>query len=566
MPLDGIFLKNLCSELSSISGSRIDKIFQPSRDELILLLRSAGFSGRLLLSSKSGMARVHLTKGTYENPAVPPMFCMLMRKHLSGAKLLDVTTENYERVITFHFSATDEMGDRRTLRLIAELIGNQSNIILVNDDGKIIDALRRSDIEQQARLVQPGAVYTLPESLCKKSIESLNLADCILNTNEHSLSGAILSTVSGVSPLIAREVSFLADPLDRSPEAIEKGKLCDALCRLKEYAENGKPYMLLKQDGSPRDFSYMPITQYGKDFSLLEFSTFSELLDAFYEERDRAERLRLGSADITRLLKNLTERTARKLYLRQEELKKCAEREKYRIYGELIKANIALIPRGVPSASVPNYYDENLNNITIPLNPALSPAENSAKYFKEYRKLCNAESTLYTLIKQCEQEAEYIASVSDALSRVKTAAEITEIKQELTEAGYIRRSKSKAQKQKILPPREFISPDGYKILVGRNNMQNDILTLRTAEKTDIWLHTKDIHGSHVIILCGGITPPDSTLLFAAKKAAEHSQAANSSQVPVDYTLVKYVKKPSGAKPGMVIYTHQSTIFVKPNED
>lgn len=566
MPLDGIFLKNLCSELSSISGSRIDKIFQPSRDELILLLRSAGFSGRLLLSAKSGMARVHLTKGTYENPAVPPMFCMLMRKHLSGAKLLDVTTENYERVITFHFSATDEMGDRRTLRLIAELIGNQSNIILVNDDGRIIDALRRSDIEQQMRLVQPGAVYSLPESLGKKNIDDLDLADCILSSNDKNLSGAILSTVSGVSPLIARETSYLADPFDGSPGDIDKEKIYSALQVLSEYSKNGKPYMLLTEDGNPRDFSYMPITQYGNGFPLREYTSFSELLDAFYEERDLAERLRQGSADIIKLLKNLTERTAKKLNLRKEELRKCADREKFRIYGELIKANIALIPRGAEAASVPNYYDENLNNVTIPLNPALSPAENSAKYFKEYRKLCNAENTLHTLIEQCEQETDYIASVSDALSRVKTAAEITEIKQELTEAGYIRRSKSKAQKQKILPPREFISPDGYKILVGRNNMQNDILTLRTAEKTDIWLHTKDIHGSHVIILCGGITPPDSTLLFAAQKAAEHSQAANSSQVPVDYTLVKYVKKPSGAKPGMVIYTHQSTIFVKPNED
>ena len=566
MPLDGIFLKNLCSELSSISGSRIDKIFQPSRDELVFLLRSAGFSGKLLLSAKSGMARVHLTNATYENPAVPPMFCMLMRKHLSGAKLLDVTTEKFERVITFHFSATDEMGDRRVLKIIAELIGNQSNIILVNDDGRIIDALRRSDIEQQTRLVQPGAVYSLPESLGKKNIDDLDLADCILSSNDKNLSGAILSKISGVSPLIARETSYLADPFDSAPEAIDKEKIYSALQVLKEYSKNGKPYMLLNENGSPRDFSYMPITQYGNSFSFREYSSFSELLDAFYEERDLAERLRQGSADIIKLLKNLTERTAKKLNLRKEELKKCADREKFRIYGELIKANIALIPRGAEAASVPNYYDENLNNITIPLNPALSPAENSAKYFKEYRKLCNAESTLHTLIEQCEQEADYIASVSDALSRVKTAAEIAEIKQELTEAGYIRRSRSKVQKQKILPPREFVSPDGYKILVGRNNMQNDILTLRTAEKTDIWLHTKDIHGSHVIILCSGTTPPDSTLLFAAKKAAEHSQAASSSQVPVDYTLVKYVKKPSGAKPGMVIYTHQSTIFVKPNED
>ncbi len=565
MPLDGIFLKNLSKELKALSGSRIDKIFQPSRDELVFLLRSAGFSGRLLLSAKSGMARVHLTNMSFENPAVPPMFCMLMRKHLSGAKLLDVTVNGYERVITFQFSATDEMGDRRVLSLTAELIGNQSNIILINDDGRIIDALRRSDIELQTRLIQPGAIYEPPPSLDKCEIDSDALKDSILSAKTSSLSGAVLENTAGVSPLIAREVAYRTDPFDCEPQSADKEKLSASLSLLRDYSQDGKPCMLLSPDGSPRDFSYMPITQYGSEYKTREYGSFSELLDTFYKERDLAERLRQGAADIIKLLKNLTERTARKLNLRKEEFKKCADREKLRVYGELIKANLSLIPRGVDAATVPNYYDENLQNITIPLNPALSPAENSARYFKEYRKMCNAESTLHGLIEQCEQEAAYIASVSDALSRAQSAAEIAEIKQELTEAGYIRRPRTKGQKQKVLPPREFISPDGYKILVGRNNLQNDTLTLRTAAKTDIWLHTKDIHGSHTIILCDGETPPDSTLLFAAQKAAEHSQAAHSSQVPVDYTLVKYVKKPSGARPGMVIYTHQNTIYVTPNE-
>ncbi len=564
MPLDGIFCNNLCRELRKACGSRIDKIFQPSKDELVFLLRSAGFAERLLVSAKPGTARLHFTNETLENPATPPMFCMLLRKHLSGAKLLDVTQDGYERIISLHFSATDEMGYRRIVKLTAELIGNQSNIILVNEDGRIIDAVRRSDIELSARLIQPGAVYEPPTSLGKGDLNAEDIEERILNNKNQGFSDAVLNTISGVSPLVAREIAFIADPFDAGIESInDTDRLNSALSKLREYAQNGKPYMLISKDGTPRDFSFMPINQYGNEFSLMECGSFCELLDRFYSQHDRMDRLKQSSAEISKVLQNLIARTERKLYLREEELKKCADREKFRIYGELIKANISLIERGATFADVPNYYDENLNNIRIPLKPELSPAENSARYFKEYRKKCTAETTLHGLIESCKSEKEYLCSVFDALTRAESSAEISEIKEELTASGYIRRQTRRGVKQKPLKFKEF-EISGYKILVGRNNLQNDTLTLRTAQKSDIWLHTKDIHGSHTVIICDGTTPPDEVILAAAQIAAFNSQAKNSSKVPVDYTLIKYVKKPAGAKPGMVIYTHQKTILVEPN--
>ncbi len=565
MPLDGIFCSNLCRELKNACGSRIDKIFQPSRDELVFLLRSAGFAGRLLISAKPGMARVHFTNESFENPAVPPMFCMLMRKHLSGAKLLDVTQDGYERIISFLFSATDEMGFRRVLKVTAELIGNQANIILINEDGRIIDAIRRSDIELSQRLIQPGAVYEAPAALKKSDCVSPGIEDEILSHKSKNLSGAVLDTVDGISPLVAREIAFSVDPLDGCTDNIkDPGLLKSAVSMLCDFSKNGKPYILLSPDGTPRDFSFLPIKQYGSEHTLLECGTFCELLDRFYSERDRAERLKQSSAEISKTLQNLIARTERKLGLREEELKKCADREKLRIYGELIKANLPLIERGATFADVPNYYDENLNNIRIPLKPELSPAENSGRYFKEYRKKCNAEATLHGLIESCKTEKEYLCSVYDALTRAQSTAEILEIKEELTASGYIRRQKGRNIKNKPLKFKEF-EISGYRVLVGRNNLQNDTLTLRTAQKNDIWLHTKDIHGSHTVILCNDTTPPDEVILGAAQVAAFNSQAKNSSKVPVDYTLIKYVKKPAGAKPGMVIYTHQKTIYVEPRE-
>ncbi len=565
MPLDGIYCKNLCRELKDAVFSRVDKIFQPSRDELVISLRSAGIHRRLLISAKPGMARIHFTEQTPENPAVPPMFCMLMRKHLSGAKLLDVTQNGTDRILNLVFSATDEMGDRRNLVLTAELIGNQANIILVDESGRIIDSVRRSDIESGARLIQPGAIYEPPASQNKLSPESEDIKGALTESEKPYLSEALLCTVAGLSPLAAREIAFAVSPEDAAPSTLspeQLNALYALLCGLAN-GEKAKPYILF-ENNAPKAFSFLPM-QLSNGNSLQKYETFSQQLDAFYSSQATAQRLKSAGDAISRTLKTLTERCARKLSLRREELKKCENRETLRIYGELIKANISLIERGAKAARVPNYYDPDLKEISIPLNEALSPAENSARYFKEYRKLCNAEATLHGLIEDCLREAEYLESVSDALSRAQTVSEIADIRDELIAAGYIRRDKGKQAKRKALPFKEYLSPDGYRILAGRNNTQNDLLTLKTAQKTDIWLHTKDIHGSHVVILAEGTTPPESTVIYAAQIAAANSQARNSQNVPVDHTLIKYVKKPSGARAGMVIYTHQNTVFVTPKE-
>ncbi|MBQ8550391.1 MAG: NFACT family protein [Clostridia bacterium] len=560
MPLDGIFCKNLCRELETAVSCRVDKIFQPSRDELVILLRSAGRHMRLLISARPGMARIHFTERSPENPATPPMFCMLMRKHLSGAKLLEVRQQNYDRVISLIFSATDEMGDRRNLSLTAELIGNAANIILINEDGRIIDSVRRSDIETTQRLIQPGAIYEPPPSQEKLSPTDSTLADR-LSAEDDSLSAALLKCVAGLSPLAARETAFSVSSDDTPyPElsAEQKSALHEYLFKI-DSGEGAAPYTLT-EDGKPKAFSFLPLRG-----NTVLYDSYSLQLDAFYEQKAAADRLKSSSDSLLKTVRTLIERTSRKLNLRREELKKCENREQLRIFGELIKANISLIERGATVARVPNYYDPELREISIPLNEALSPAENSARYFKEYRKLCNAESTLKKLIEDCIREAEYLASVSDALSRAETVSEVSEIRDELIAAGYVRPQKGRAPKRKALPFKEYTSPDGYKILVGRNNIQNDLLTQKTAAKTDIWLHTKDIHGSHTVIVCEGTTPPDSTILYAAKVAAFNSQAADSANVPVDYTLIKHVKKPSGSRAGMVIYTNQSTLFVNPEE-
>ena len=566
MPLDGIFCKALCRELETAVSCRVDKIFQPSRDELVILLRSSGFHKRLLISARPGMARIHFTDKAPENPAVPPMFCMLMRKHLSGAKLLRMVQNGYDRVISLIFSATDEMGDRRELTLTAELIGNAANIILINEDGRIIDSVRRSDIESAGRIIAPGAIYEPPIIQGKLSPVDPKTRDTLFGSPS-PLSQALLETVAGLSPLAAREISYSVSP-DDMPAADTTNEQQAALLKILKEIDSGEkcaPFML-RQNGAPKAFSFLPICSESEGSSLERCESFSVLLDSFYEQKANADRLKSSSDNLRKVLKNLIERTARKLNLRMEELKKCENRETLRIYGELIKANLPLIERGAKAARVPNYYDPELREITIPLNEALSPAENSARYFKEYRKMCNAQATLHGLIDQCKSEAKYLESVDDALARATTVSEVTAIRDELVSEGYIRAEKAAGTKKKALSFREYQSPDGFRILVGRNNTQNDLLTLKTAAKTDIWLHTKDIHGSHTVIICEGKTPPDSTLLFAAQVAAFNSQAKSSQNVPVDYTLIKYVKKPSGAKAGMVIYTNQSTLFVTPKEN
>ena len=571
MALDGGFIRKLTAELSEAVDCHIDKAYQPSKDELVFLLRKKGFAGKLIMSARPSSSRVNFTDEKYENPAAPPNFCMLLRKHFGGAKIIKISQPRFERIIEFTFEATNEMGDRVEPKIICELIGNQSNIILVSEDGKIIDAVRRSDIETAKRIIWPGAKYEYPEALFKKDITEIpaeEIAENIKSLPEMPLWKAILSVCDGLSPLICREIEFEAAGGEiLNTQITDEKAIISAINNIKTaLLSGGKPIMLLDEGSAPKDFSFYPIKQYGNFYKLKEFSTYSELLEAFYSGRDNLNRISKSLGELTRLVNNLIARANKRLNLRLKELEGCKNREHLRIYGELIKANIHLISAGMSVAKVPNFYDENMAIIEIPLDVSLSPQNNAAKYFKEYKKSYSAEQSLTELTKKDREEIKYLGTVLLGLSKCEKSSHIAEIREELTAAGYIKEKAVNVRKKSSAPKiEEFISPDGFKVLLGKNNIQNDYITTKLSEKTDMWFHTKEIHGSHVVVKTEGKELPISTVIFAATLAAKNSKASDSSNVPVDYTPVKFVKKPSGAKPGMVVYTTNKTVFVNPIE-
>ena len=575
MALDGAFLRFIKTELEEkLIGLRVEKVFQPNRDELVVAFRGVSGAYKVLMSARANSPRVNITQYPPENPQTPPMLCMLLRKRLTGAKLKEITQYQLERVIRFTFDATDELGDKIELSLIAEIMGKYSNVIFVDGSGNVIDALKRVDMTMSSqRLVLPGVEYRLPPPQDKLNPLEVT-ADEIIGRIRSSgkaqkLNKAILSAVQGFSPVVCRELEHLTgrgaelDTLSMTDE--QYSRLSFFLKRtLGEIDDNkGIPCMVQDLNGKPIDFSFMNILQYGTAAKTVRFESFSELLDSFYLERDKTERMRVKGQDLLRLLTNITERLTRKINTQKIELANSEDREPLRIKGDLLQANLYRIEKGMTEIEVENFYEENMPMIKIKLNPALTPGQNAQKYYKDYRKAKNAQQYLTVEIEKAQQELLYIDTVFDSLSRAETERELAEIKQELIEGGYIKRIRSRQKIKGTLPPLEFTSKSGLKILVGRNNVQNDKLTLKTARNYDLWFHTKDIPGSHTIIVSQGETPDDETILYAAQLAAYHSRAKESSKVPVDYTLIKYVSKAVGAKPGMVIYKNQKTLFVKP---
>ncbi len=568
MPLDGVFLKNLTNEISEKAiGARVEKVFEPSREEIVLLLRAPSFHGRLLLSARNGAARLGFIESAPENPKVAPMFCMLLRKYIGGAKITEVKSFGLERVVKIGFQARNEMGDEINPAIYLELITGAPNIIFTDENGKIVDSLRRSDVEKNVRMIQPGAIYTLPEGQNKLNLLEATVDEAIEKLElfkENKIWEALLSAFDGISPLIAREIAAYIEPdLDARLESAKPKMLKWGIERLKNAIENGTPHIIYKENGEPRDFSFMPISQYGEKSPSFMKESFSSALEEFYSERDSRERIRQQSQDILKLLTVLSSRISRKINYRKADLKKCEKKEECRIFGELIKANIYAISRGDSSAEVINYYDETGATIRIPLDVKLSPQENAQKYFKDYKKFCAAESMLEELLQNAEEELKYIESVFEALSRAETSEDLLSIRQELEKEGYIRASRGK-QKAAASKPMRFILSSGAELLVGKNNTQNDELTLRTAGKNDIWFHTKNIHGSHAILFSE--SPTDEDIIESAEIAAYYSKAKDSSSVAVDYTPARYVKKPQGARPGMVIYTTNKTVYVTPSEE
>lgn len=577
MALDGAFLRHLKKEITDRAlGARVDKIYQPNKEELVFLLRTRQEAFKLLLSARANSPRIHFTKYAPENPKVPPMLCMLLRKRLSGAKLVEVRQPGLERLLYLDFDAANELGDKVRLSLVIEIMGKYSNIILVDGQGKIVDALKRVDEEMSSqRLVQPGLAYELPPAQnkpCMLECQPEEIVEAIVHQPKNqSLNKGILNALQGLSPVVCREIEH---QVGRGQELFTRDLTQEQRERLRFFLERlfttvrdtaGEPYMVTKIKGKPMEFSFLNIVQYGTLASVSRWEDFSSLLDEFYEERDRQDRMRVKAQDLLRLLANASERLSRKINLQRGELARSEDREHLRVCGDLINANLYRIERGSAFADLENFYDEN-RLMRVKLDPALNATQNAQKYYKEYRKAKTAQQVLGEQIAQAEQELLYVDSVFDCLSRAQSESELNEIRQELREEGYLKAVRDKRKPPAPLAPLEFVSSEGFRILVGRNNRQNDKLTLKQANNNDIWLHTKNIPGSHTIIVTGGRQPGDATLKEAAMLAAYHSRAKDSSQVPVDYTQVRYVSKPQGAKPGMVIYVHYQTLFVTPQHE
>ena len=573
MPLDAICLRAVLHELRpQLIGARIDKVQQPARDQIVLLLRG---NLRLLINAGPNQPRVQLTEVLRENPAEPPMLCMLLRKHLVGGRITEIEQSGLERIVTFTVRSVNELGESGTKKLVLEAMGRRSNLLLLDEDDRILDCMRRVEFEVSgARALLPGLYYQLPTPLDKLSLltdpeGAVELARRGGGAGE-TVERFLLDRYLGVSPLIARELALRAFGA-ADARFCDRADGCERLAaemeRLAETVrENRFTPTMLSREGKPVDFTYCPITQYGAETVQTTFPTFSALLDAFYTERDRQEAAQRRGRELTRTVTSAHDRVVRKLGMLEKEYAASQDRDTLRLYGDLITANLYRMERGAARLTAQNYYDPDCADVDIPLDVRLSPQENAAKYFKKYTKAKTAEKYLTEQLEKGRAELMYLESVQQELALAESEQDFNDIRAELADGGYLRRGGNgkKAAFQRPSKPREFRSSAGLRILVGRNNRQNDRLTAKDAEKWDLWLHTQKIHGSHVILCTGGVEPDEQSLLEAASLAAYFSQAQDSTKVPVDYTPVKFVKKPAGAKPGMVVYTTCNTLLADPD--
>lgn len=565
MPLDAIYLSALTGELKEkIEGGRIDKVQQPERDMLLISLRSKGENLRLLLAAGTGRARVHLTVSSFENPAEPPMFCMLLRKHLVGARIISVRQPDWERMLIIELEGHDEMGFASRKQLITEMIGRSSNVILVDGEGRIIDCMRRMDFAGDAmRRMLPGMIYRLPPKQDKPVLmetDSEQRRKMIAGAEEgQSLDKWLLNSFSGLSPLVCRELAYrCSGSLETLPELLDA--FVDSV-----RAGDLRPYILWDED-KPADFSFMKIGHYGDALSCREEENFSYLLDSFYSQRDRAEQQRRRSHQLYKTVRTIRDRLQRKLAGQSEELRRTENRDQVRKMAELVTANIYRIKRGDRVLKCQDYYDPEGGEMEITLDPLKTPQQNAASMFKEYNKLKAARSHLTGLIAQGEEQLDYLNSVLEMLSLSESEKDISDIRRELVETGYIRQQSGvKTSRIKAQAPLRFVTDDGFEVLAGRSNIQNDQLSTKLCRRTDYWFHTQKVHGSHVILRCSDSEPSPLAISQAAAIAAYYSQGRDGGKIPVDYTMLRFVRKPSGAMPGKVIYTDYKTIMTQADE-
>ena len=574
MALDGIFLGLLSKEIESLSkGAKVNQVQQPSRDEIILQLHTLEGNRKLLICARADSPRVGFTSYGAENPKEPPMFCMFLRKHLCGARIKAVRQHESERIIFIDFDAINSVGDKRELTFAVEIMGKHSNCILIDSEGIIMDALKRVDMTLSSkRMVLPGLRYELPPSQGKLSVINTaaeKIAERIFSGEAKTLDKAILNTVMGVSPVVCREIAFRAcgteDISVSQLSNIHGENLIAELENLREIAAHNKgtPTLIKNQEGKPFDLTFLDVRQYGDSLEKVRFNSYCELLDEYYHSRDTIERMRAYSSDLTRLTTNSIARITRKINAQTAELEETKNREELRIKGDLLQANLYRIERGASFAEVENFYDENNSLLRIALNPAKTPAQNAQKFYKDYARAKTADKILRVQIEKGREELLYLESVLDEIERAATSKDMQLIRRELTDLGYIKAAKGKQKEPSELPVKEYKTSDGFTVFIGRNNRQNDKLTLKLSAKDDVWLHTKEIPGSHTVIKAEGKKVSDRAILEAAQFCAYNSKARESAQVPVDFTLIKYVQKPVGSPPGRVIYTHQKTVYVTP---
>ncbi len=567
MAFDVFFLSAVLEEIRGKAiGGRVEKIHQPSRDTVIFHLRCPGGREKLLLAPNPAAPRLHLTATSPENPEKPPMFCMFLRKHLTGGILTEIRQQRLERQAEFIFSCIDEMGDRVEKKLVVELMGRTCNLYLLDKQGRILDCLRRLGLDEaKQRPALPGMFYIAPEAATKLHPLEADFSLLLQENGPDLLWERLMERVGGLSPLVCREAAlFAGGDTEFRLEGADTASVAEKLQAF--FAENiasSAPWYYRDEKGKIRQFAYCPIRQYG---ACEKAETFAALLDSVYSIRDKADAMRQKSQAVVKTVQNLCQRLQRKMANQQKELETATDRERLRQFGDIVTANLHRIQKGQKNLQAEDFYDEEMKTVEIPLSVTLSPQQNAAKYYKDYSRMKNAEKELTRQLSLGQQELSYLQSVLEELARADSEAELEEIRQELQQGGYIRADGKRKMHQAKLGPMRFVSTDGYPIFVGRNNRQNEELTFKAARKNDLWLHAQQVPGSHVIIACGGEEVPDDTVTQAAQLAAHYSESRGGQNLPVDVMPVRQVKKHPAGKPGMVIYHSHKTVIVNPYPD
>ncbi len=578
MAFDAGMLSCVLSELRALAlGARVEKVFQPEHDEIVLQIRSREGGKRLLISAGAGNPRISFTEEQKENPMTPPMLCMLLRKHLQGAKLSDIQMQGFERVAFLGFETRDEMGFPCKKYLIAEILGKYSNLIFTDEKQKILSVLHPVDFStSEKRQLLPGMTYEMPPSQGKTDPTTVSeeTLDALFEGSDKPVDKWLVSTFCGVSPAVAREIAYRAlgktdIPLSLCNRAALKKTF---LAFFEDIREERFAPSMVRDRGMPVEYAFCNLSHYGKHFEVISYESISGLLDDFFRTRDRERHLKNKASDILRILSAADNRIRKKLELQRGELADCEKGSEYKKYADLITANLYALSRGMSRVELTDYEDYredgSYGSVAITLDSRLSPAANAQIYYKKYNKAKTARIELSRQIERGEEELSYIDSVLDSLAHAETAADLFEIRDELAHAGYASKMKhySAPSKKKAPVVAEFLTRNGYRVLCGKNNVQNEYITHKLAGKNDYWFHVKNLPGSHTVMLCGGTEPPEGDFTDAAEIAAFFSKGVGGENVEVDYTFVRNVKKPAGGKPGKVIYHTNWSCIVTPDEN